>query len=367
MSLHNEPARFKSHGDIDVAAEYSAGFGELHNKTAYSGFYTEAGIKSIATKKAEMIEAPQVYLKHCKSEITKALDPTTGTTPSNAGQVLVPVAVDREFTNLALVETPLRSIIRRVSNQGLTADYNQITALGAGNFLGLNAAIPVSEDSYARQYTPLKYMYIRGGVMGQAEAGMAGFFNVSGMDMEVQNKTQAMYQLEEDTIINGDVSSDALEYSGLIKLITDGGQTSNLAGAPVTLDNIKSMATTIFKAKGKPSLIVTDGDTMDAITKQIEDQYRQADRVTGAFGMEAVMFHHYTGKIPMIVDYFMPTTATARALLMMDMRYIENRVLLDYTLVPLAVTRDATEFFIKSYLALIVKAITFQGIVYNIA
>lgn len=372
MTNSEYEAQFKGHGDVDTHYEYSLGFGELNNKSAYNGFFKANGSSKLQTKGADYIKAPQVYLKHCEGLMadathTKALDPTTGTTPTNAGQVIVPVAVDREFTNLTIVDTPLRSLIRRVSNMGLTADYNQITALGAGNFLPLNSAIPPSNETYARQYTPLKYMYIRGGVMGQAEAGMSGFFNVSGMNLEVQNKTQAMYQLEEDTIINGDVSSDALEFSGLIKLVTDGGQTDNNAGAAVTLDEIKALATKIYKAKGLPGLIVTDGDTMDAITKQIEDQYRQADRRTGAFGMEFVMLHHYTGQIPMVVDYFMPTTATARALLMLDMRHIEMRVLLDYTLVPLAVTRDATEFFIKAYLALIVKAITFQGIIYNIA
>jgi len=352
-------------GEVNPNMEYAKGFGELAHKTAYSG-YPEHGMTNLGDNKAKMIDIPKVYQKHVTDIRTKALDPTTGTTPTNAGQVLVPVSVDREFTNLTVVETPLRTLIRRVSNQGLTADYNRITALGGGSFLGLGAAIPPSEETYTRAYVPLKYMYVRGGVLGQAEAGMAGFFSMGGMELEIMNKTNAMYQLEEDTIINGAIATDPLEFDGLITIVTAGGQTDNKAGAAISLDDIRAMATDIFEAKGKPSLIVTDGNTMDAVSKLLEDQYRQVDRVQGAFGMEAIMFHHYTGKIPMIVDYFMPTTAAGRAMLMLDMRHIEMRVLLDYTLVPLGITRDATEFFIKSYLALVVKAPTFQGIIYNI-
>ena len=371
----NEP-QFKEMGEIDVDYNYEKGFGSMKSKTAYAGVFTESdSYKNLADPKCKGIDTPSILKKHVSSMLdkamgrmnTKALEPDGGGSTSATGNVLVPISVDREITDLTEVPTPLRLLIRRESNRGLSADFNQLTTLGDPQFLGMNASIPGTSDTYARVNVPMKFVYVRGGVFGQTEAGMSGFFDVAGMDLEIRNKTNALYQLEENTIINGDATSNALEFSGMIKIISDGGQSTNKSGAALELADIRDIVTKVFHVgRGRVSLCVTDGYTWDNIASKLEDQYRNVDRRTGMFGMEMIMFNTYVGKVPIIVDFFMPTTGGAREFLALDMRYWAMRVLLDYTLVPLGITRDATEFFIKAYYALICKAPAKQGRIYAI-
>ena len=352
-------------GPIDVNADdaYLVSFGNTRNKTVYSG-YVNYGL-----------QGPLNFSSDIKSTIgktvatsalkTKAYTSTIGTGATNAGQVLVPVWVDEDMTDLTRIDTPLVNIIPRVTNRGLTADWNQISAIASGTFLAEDAALPDQDDSFVRQFTPIKFGYAIGRVTGVLQAGAAGF--IDAMGPAVRNKTLALKRLEENTIINGDVSSDPNEYDGLIVNITAGGSgNQNLAGAGVTLDNIMSSLTSAYNNGGLPNLIVTDAATLQAIRALMLDQFRYVNTVEIAWGIKVVAFETHMGTVPVMPDRFMPAGAGVKALMVLDLSVIEMRVLQDVTMELLAKTNDSQKFFLKVYEALVVKAPQFNSLIFNI-
>jgi hypothetical protein len=71
------------------------------------------------------------------------------------------------------------------------------------------------------------------------------------------------------------------------------------------------------------------------------------------FGIESIVFEG----VPIIPDLFMPTTATARELLVLTVKLqgnIQLRVLQEATFEELAKTADTYKFMIKEYLTLII-------------
>ena len=348
-------------GHINADSAYRSSFGNTANKTVYAG-HVEPGFQGSINWKQNL---RGTVGKTVTGNVDKAYTSTIGTTPTNAGQVLVPVWVDEAMVDLTRIDTPLVNIIPRVTNRGLTADWNQITTIASGAFLAEDAALPDQDDDFARQFTPIKFGYAIGRVTGQLQSGAAGF--IDAMGLAVRNKTLALKRLEENTIINGDVGSDPLEYDGLIVTLTAGGSgNQDLSGAGVSLDNIMTALTNAYNNGGLPNLIVTDAVTLQAIRALMLDQFRYVNTVEIAWGLRIVAFETHFGTIPVMPDRFMPSGSGVKALMALDLSVIEMRVLQDVTMELLAKTNDSQKFFLKVYEALVVKAPQFNSLIFNI-
>ena len=104
----------------------------------------------------------------------KALSATAGGA-GTAGYGMIPVYVDPRIVDVTRKETPLVELIPRVTNQGLTADYNKITAKGGAFTAAEDAALSETTDTYDRASTAIKYLYAVGRVTGQAQAAMPSY------------------------------------------------------------------------------------------------------------------------------------------------------------------------------------------------
>lgn len=286
-----------------------------------------------------------------KSIETLQKDPSIDTQTGGAGTAgtaLIPVYVDPQIVDRTRRLTPLRELIPRRAVRGLTYDYIPLTAKAGSAFNFEDANQTAQEDTYDRQSVSIRYMYSVGRVTGPAIAGMRGFIDPLQLDLAV--KTRALMELEEDTIINGDNSTNPEEYDGLIQSIT----TNNTAlGGAVALSDIRAEFATTFNANGMVTLAVTDATTHNAIKDLLQDFSRQPAPPTeglpfgipGAFSFDGVNF---------IKDRYMPTTSGSRRILFLDMRYIFMAVLQDMTYEELAKTNDSNKYMLKMYEALVV-------------
>ena len=344
---------FADMGQVDIHGVYKSSFGDAPHGTVYAGWEGKTFTRNL--RKTE---------KHVADTVTKAYTSTIGTTPTNAGQVLVPVWVDEDIVDLTRIDTPLVNLIPRVTNRGLTADWNQITAIASGVFLAEDAALPDQDDTFVRQFTPIKFGYAIGRVTGQLQAGARGY--IDAMALAVRNKTLAIKRLEENTLINGDATANPLEYDGLIVEITANGQVINQGGLAITLDDVQQIITDAYNNGGLPNLLVTDANTLQAIKALVLEQFRFVDDLDVAWGLKTTAFASHIGVIPIIPSRFMPQVSGSRALLALDLSVIEMRVLQDVTMELLAKVNDSQKFFLKVYEALIIKASPFNGIITNI-
>ena len=213
-----------------AVSSYNQSFMGMADQTVYSdpmGSYKRVGVKSNL--------APQLWDRF--EAITAEMKSTTTTTGGTGltDNVLIPISHDHKVVDLTRKQTPAVNVIPRVSNQGIVAPYKQITDKGSASFALENAAIGVNDFTPEVSSVNMKYMYARGSVTGQSQVAAPGhtltgfqptggavgsFNNQSAGNMNQFNvliQAAAMRELEEETIFNGDVSTDAKEYSGIVK------------------------------------------------------------------------------------------------------------------------------------------------------
>jgi hypothetical protein len=366
--------------DISASA-YQHSFGNLPHGTLYHG--GARGDYNTETKSFDIDMRPE--LKGAFDIGFKALESTSGGA-GTAGFAMVPIYVDPRIVDRTRKYTPLVELVPRVSNQGITADYNVITAKGGAAVAAEDAALAETNTTFDRQSTSIKYLYSVGRVTGQAMAaipsyilqgltpdgGATGAFSSSSApnakQLEVLIKTRDMRELEEELIINGSVSSDANEFDGIVALCTF-NETAK-GGAALALGDIDTAVKLAFDDGGRPNLAVASSqaytDLMGLLTAKIG--YLQATQ-TVFWGFTTIVLHTMVGDIPVIPSMFLNAaqSGSANAIYFLDLSVVEMRVLQDLTYEDLAKTNDSSKFMLKIYEALIIKAPTFCSSITGIA
>ena len=359
-------------GAADTASAYGASFGMLPHGSRYSGGYLTTETKSGAfDRRPWLLEKFQAGAEI----VRKALNSATGGAGST-DKVLVPIYLDPVIIDLSRKWTPLVELIPRVSNFGLTADYNVITAKGAAVVKAEDAALTEADSTYARRSKAIKYLYSVGRVTGQALAAIPAFmlagFQPTGIgapdgaladvnapnarQLELLDKTRAIKELEENLILNGDSVADPNDYDGIIVQIA-GVNDKPLVGADIALADLHDGVQLAFDDGGRPNLGVCNSRTYTDILKLLSAQitYREATRQV-FWGFSAVVFYSMVGEIPIIPSMWLTNAVDLGRLIFLDLSVIELRVLQDLTYETLAKTNDSEKFFLKIYETLIVRA-----------
>jgi hypothetical protein len=373
-------AQVGSYKDISASA-YQHSFGTLPDGTLYHG--GARGSFDVEKKSFDVDMRPE--LKSAFDIGFKALESTSGGA-GTAGYAMVPIYVDPRVVDRTRKYTPLVELIPRVSNQGITADYNVITAKGGAVVAAEDAALSETNTTFDRMSTSIKYLYSVGRVTGQAMAaipsyilqgltpdgGATGAFSSSSApnakQLEVLIKTRDIRELEEELIINGSVSSDSNEFDGIVALCT--ANATAKGGAALALGDIDTAVKLAFDDGGRPNLAVASSqaytDLLGLLTAKIG--YMQATQ-TVFWGFTTIVLHTMVGDIPVIPSMFLNAaqSGSANAIYFLDLSVIEMRVLQDLTYEDLAKTNDSSKFMLKIYEALIVKAPTFCSSITGIA
>ena len=377
-------------------AAYKGSFGSLPDNTRYldpwvAGFNPEEQKAGEEQKSFDFRpKLKSVMEAGVKSISAKALGPTAGG-GGTAGYALVPIYVDPRIVDQSRKWTPLVELIPRVTNFGMTADYNVITAKGGGYTANADAALPETDDTYDRASTAIKFLYSVGRVLGPMQAAMPSYmlegFNPSGTGMgqgnfantgapsakqtEVLVKARALKELEENLIVNGDASTDATQFSGIVSLQSTTNQ-KDLDGAALTWDDVEESVQDAFDDGGRPKIAIASSAVVTDLRKIMIDtfNFRPSDLTAGAtlpFGVPAqLVLQTMVGPIPVIPSMYLSNTSGAKQIFFLDTDFIEMRVLQDMTYEDLAKTNDSSKFMLKIYECLIMRSTGFNSFIDNI-
>jgi len=367
---------FGSGTDINPSVAFAQSFlGAVADGQVYSdpmGAYKRVGIKS------DLRPALWDRFEQIKKAETKSIATGTGGT-GLTDNVLIPISHDNKVVDLTRKQTPAVSIIPRVANQGIVAPYKQITSKGSASFQIENAAIPVNDWTPDVSSVSMKYMYARGSTTGPLQAAapshsLVGFQPTGGAvgsftDATAGNMNQfnvliqaaAMRELEEETIFNGDASTDAKEFSGIVKLMST-TNTVDKNSTALDLKDYNTAARYAFEDGGLPTVAFCDTstfqDTLDLINAK--QGFFQGATMT-EYGFTSIKLNVGHGQIDLIQSRFLTTTSGSKSVYMLDLSVWEMRVLLDMTFERLAKTRDSDEFMLKMYEALLCRATQFNA------
>lgn len=368
-------------GDIKASSAYGVTFGAMEDGTRYSGIYTDVNTKTadwdFRPSMTKMFQKNYAEYKAHQSDLGGA---------GSTDKVMVPIFLDPRIIDLSRKWTPLVEMIPRVSNMGLTADFNQITAKGAARWDAEDSPRSETDDTVVRNSKPVKFAYSTGRVTGVAQATFPSFmfagFQPTGAgspdgsfadvgapnarQQRIITATQALKELEETTILNGSIAVDPLEFDGIIIQIA-GINDLDKAGADIALNDFHDVVQLAYDDSGRPNLAVCNSRTYSDILKLLSTQitFREATRQV-FWGFSAIVFYSIVGEIPLIASQFLTNDVDKGRLIVMDLNVIEMRVLQDVTFEPLAKTNDSNKFMLKLYEVLINRAPQFNAQIINI-
>ena len=354
---------------LDMQSAYNTTFGNMSHKTKFwdpsSGMdlRSEAGFKATTTEQGG-----------------------AGT----AGFAMIPVYFSPLIIDESRKRTPLVELFPRVTNLGMFADYNNITAKGAGFTALEDAAFGETDDTIDRNSVPIKFLYSVGRVTGPALAGQpafvlqgfqgsgsglggSAFSNVSApnaMQLRILTAARAIKELEESLIVNGDASTDATEFSGIVKL-QGTENVVDLNGSALTYDHIEQAVQFSFDDGGIVKLAIGSSAAVRDVRKIILDTFRYSpsDVPSGVlpFGVpSAVLLQTMVGPVPLIPSMYLSNTSGAKQIYFLDTDYIEMRVLQDMTYERLGKANDSDKFFLKIYECLVIKNPKFNAFIDDI-
>lgn len=368
-----------SMGNVDVKSAYAQSFGALKDRTRYVD--PKFGV-DLRSELNERLNEGMARLK--------ALSTTAGGA-GTAGYGMIPIYVDPRLVDTTRKETPLVELIPRVTNQGMYAEYNKITAKGSAYTAAEDAALPDVTDTYDRASTAIKFLYSVGRITGPTQAAMPSYMlegfqpqggglgnstfgNVAAPNakqLEVLMKARELRELEENLIVNGSASTDATQFDGIVTLQST-TNVVDLNGAALTFDDIETAILYAIQDGGRPKLGVASPSVVNDIRKIIIDTYRYnpSDNAGGVlpFGIApSIVLDTMAGRVPVIFSRFLSDTSGAKQIYFLDTDWIEMRVLQDMTYEDLAHTNDSNKFMLKIYECLIMRNTAFNSFIDDIA
>ena len=284
-----------------------------------------------------------------KEMVAKAPSMDSDVGGTYTGYSMLPPFVDASIVDKTVRETPLVKLLPRRAIRGRSYVYNMLTAKAGAEFMGEDASLADQVDTRTTGTAAMKFLYAVGRVTGIANASQT-IINLMAEDLRV--KTTSMNEALENTIVNGNATTNPLTFNGLIQTITT--NTTDNSGAAVTLEEIREDLNTSFEANGLIDLAVTDGYTHNYIKGLLMDFQRNVERPSGSmdFGIpDAFMFDG----ILFIKDRYMPTTAASRRIIYLDTRYLFLAVLQDYTYEEFGKVNDSQKYMIKWYGTMVVN------------
>ena len=346
---------------VDPHQAYAQSFGNLKAGTKYADASTKIDLR-----------AENQFLGEAYKAGLKALN-VVGMPAGTQDKALIPIYLDPQIIDISRKFTPLVEIIPRVSNMGITAEWNVLTK-GEAFTAAEDAALSEVDSTYERKSVPIKYLYAVGRVTGQTLAAtpsfmLAGITASSGtpegtfgdslapnaQQLEVLDKTRSLKELEENLIINGDITSDATEFDGIIRLMGTTNEVDKNSTA-LSLADLARAVRNAFDDGGRPNLGICSSGVYEDIINLLTQKLGYMSSEKNVFwGFTAVTYRSMVGEIPIIPSMFMSNTENEKRLYFLDLSVVEMRVLQDLTYEPLAKTNDSQKFMLKIYETLIIK------------
>ena len=368
--------------DQESVGAYRFCFGGLPSETAYR----KIDMKSYHEQKAEdwysVDLRGQMHDRYMAGreavmsnpELKAALATSTGG-PGTTDVTMVPIYLDPQIVDIDRHNTPAVELTPRVTNMGIKAVYNRITAKGRA-FTKAEGADPLDEEesTYERKSEDIKYLYSVGKVTGQAIAAypnfmLMGFQPAAGavspfmsqnapnaMQLEVLDKTRSIREKEEDLIFNGNPATTATDFKG-ISVLLGTVNTIDKNTTDLSLDDLDDSIKLAFDHGGRPNLAFCGSYVFTRIKKLLQAKigYLQPSMQI-AWGFSAIILNTMVGPIPLVPSMYMSNTNGAAAVYFLDMSVVEMRVLQDLTYEQLARTSDFQKFMLKIYECLIIRA-----------
>lgn len=242
------------------------------------------------------------------NEAAKMLEKTVSTTTSST--FAQREHLDKQIADITNRKTPMLDMITIKKANGLTHEWDMITALGSGDTAVEECGTPVDNEVTIQRYSAqIKTFATKVQVCDRAQWGAADYFNL--MQTHLEGGMRKIVQDIEKKIFYGDVTSHANEFDGLYQLISDNAPANIIDGnnGTITTDLIDSAIQAIIDEGGMPTHIFMSAKDLKDFAALYAGKVIYNDPTSGmTFGYNVARYLSFAGPLTIVLDHFIQGT-----------------------------------------------------------
>lgn len=274
-------------------------------------------------------------------------------------------------------KTPFLDMIGRTKANGMSFEWDMVTAIGSEDPMVAECGNPVETKSTRTRYTvQLKTAAKYVEVCDKAQKGTADHIgDLLGKELQLGMKSILQYQ--EKLGFYGDSGSNTLEYDGLYVLVDDnaGDNMVNGGGVAITEAGVEAAIQAVFDATGEfPNTMFLGPKQMKDLTDAlVEDKIVYNDPKAGGLSIRKRVATYESAlgaELELVTDYQLTATNSPNANSDVFLTTIEDISVIEYEpmyMMDLARTGLSEKKMIVWDLALKVDAPQRQAVIYNVA
>jgi hypothetical protein len=303
---------------------------------------------------ADLLEK-SANLKAGIDQATKLLEKTVLTTTS--GTFAQREHLDREIRDVTKRNTPFLDRVARVPANGLTHEWDIVTAIGTTDTaVAENGTPPVNEATIERFSAKIKTFATRVEVSDRAQWGAADYFDLMNLHLE-RGLRKILHDVETKSFYGNSGTAPA-EFDGIYTLVDSLAPAGNMidgGGDPISQTIVDDAIQAIIDQGGMPTHIFMGAKDLKDFAALWANKVVYNDPSAGmTFGYNVGRYMSFAGPIELVLDPFITGTVSPNT---------PNTDAFVVTLDELAIAESETPYKLPTYRALTLAET--QSIVWN--
>ncbi len=256
-------------------------------------------------KKLAFIESLEKSLAGISIEdLANILQKTVQTTTS--GTYADREHLDNRIADITDRQTPFLDRVRRTKANGVTHEWDMITALGSNDTATLEGGTPpVNEATITRYSAQVKTFATRVEVTDKAQWGASDYFNL--IETHLQRGMRKILQDVEKKCFYGDKDGAPAEFDGIYNIVSDYASSNlvNGAGASITEARINTAIQAVLDEGGVPNMMFMAADDLRDWADLWASKVTYNDPTGGmTTGYNVARYMSFAGPLDIVMDMF---------------------------------------------------------------
>lgn len=216
--------------------------------------------------------------------------------------------LDMQIGDVTQRKTPFLDRVAKVAANGLTHEWDMVTALGTNDTATEECGTPPSNEATITRYSAqIKTFATKVEVCDKAQWGASDYFDLMNLHLE-KGMRKILHDIEKKCFY-GDASSTPAEFSGLYKLITTyspAGNVINATTASITQTLVDNAIQAIVDNGGMPTHMFMGAKDLRDFAALWANKVVYNDPNAGmTFGYNVARYMSFAGAIEIVLDPFL--------------------------------------------------------------
>lgn len=263
----------------------------------------------MAENKANISEQLEKSLKGVDvSALIDVLQKTVQTTTT--GTYASREHLDTRIADITDRNTPFLDAVRRTKANGITHEWDMITALGSNDTATAECGTPAANEATITRYSAqVKTFATRVEVCDKAQFGASDYFNL--METHLERGMRKIVQDVEKKSFYGDATTAPNEFDGIYQLVNDNvsGNLVNGSGTTISEANVNTAIQNVLDNGGIPNTIFMAYDDLRDWADLWASKVTYNDPTAGmTTGYSVRRYNSFAGPLDIVPDIFITDT-----------------------------------------------------------